>query len=383
MIKGNAPVVSVAKSLLASISEVTASLLCIDIEREKFIQFGCYIYRASPAIMELLTIENAPRNVVEIVHSISQKMDIAKDLVSKCQTSTSLVSDPALRLIISQLEEVTKQIGEELRLIPPSTFKDLNYAAVAIRGLSEEMQYADFQVTQAQAEQQREVETLQKQREQAQPETDLYSANIEISMTYSKSVSTSDSNGPFQSSGGSSMKPPSMSRNSTEHEFSDQFIEPMYRTFYCPLSKKIMDDPVTIETGVTYERKAIQEWFNKFEDPSNVFCPATRKTLISQVLETNMALKTTIEEWKDRNELGRIKMARAALSLASSPSMVLEAIKDLQEICERKKYSKIQVRNTGLLPLLVKLLAYKDRSVRGALLDLLRQLAEDDNDGKV
>jgi len=42
-----------------------------------------------------------------------------------------------------------------------------------------------------------------------------------------------------------------------------------------------------------------------------------------------MPLKATIQQWKERNEVTRMKVARAALSLASTESMVLEALKDL------------------------------------------------------
>ncbi|KAF2321393.1 hypothetical protein GH714_040982 [Hevea brasiliensis] len=89
-----------------------------------------------------------------------------------------------------------------------------------------------------------------------------------------------------------------------------------------------------------------------------------------------------IEEWKERNDEAKIKVACAALSLASSASMVFEAIRDLQGICARKQYNKVQVCNAGILPLLVKFLEYKDRDVRCAVLELLQQLAEDDDDGK-
>ncbi|OWM75860.1 hypothetical protein CDL15_Pgr009504 [Punica granatum] len=332
--------------------------------------------------MELQTTKNAPRNAAEILQSISRKIDLARDLVSKCQTGTSSVSDAELRLLVSQLEEVTKHIGEDLSSIPPSTFEDQNYVRVAVRSLSDEMQHACFRVAQSETEKQGEVETQPKQTEEAQLETDLYSVNVEVSMMSSNFSIESDSSGFSQSIGSILMKPRRMSRNSTGHQFGDQFVEPMYGTFYCPLLKKIMEDPVTTETGVTYERKAIAEWFNKFDKTGDFFCPTTGKKLSSRVLSTNMALKTTIEEWKDRNEAGRIKIARAALSLASSPTMVLEAIEELAQICKRKCFNKVQVCNIGILPKLVKLLGYKDRSVRSASLDLLRQLAEDDNDGK-
>lgn len=103
---------------------------------------------------------------------------------------------------------------------------------------------------------------------------------------------------------------------------------------------------------------------------------------MSTVLRPNIALKTTIEEWKARDEEAKIKVACAALSLGSSASMVFEAIRDLQGICARKQYNKVQVCNAGVLPLLVKFLEYKDRDVRCAVLELLRELADDD-DGKV
>lgn len=163
----------------------------------------------------------------------------------------------------------------------------------------------------------------------------------------------------------------------------DQYMEPTYEAFFCPLTKKIMEDPVTIRSGVTYERKAIIEWFEKFEDSEHVLCPTTGQQLMSKATNENIALKTTIEQWKERNEAARIKVARAALSLASSDTMVLEAVKDLQSICQRKPYNNALVRSVGILPLLVQCLEYKDKDVRCAVLELLLQLMEDDNDSKV
>ncbi|KAH1074335.1 hypothetical protein J1N35_026663 [Gossypium stocksii] len=157
-----------------------------------------------------------------------------------------------------------------------------------------------------------------------------------------------------------------------------QYIEPLYNTFFCPLTKQVMDDPVTIENGVTYERKVITEWFETFSHQDNVVCPTTGMKLKSRVLSANVALKTTIEEWKERNEVARIKAARTALSLACSDSMILEAIRDLQHICKRRRNNKALVFSVGILPLLIRLFGYKDRDVRCEVLELLRQLMEED-----
>ena len=162
-----------------------------------------------------------------------------------------------------------------------------------------------------------------------------------------------------------------------------QHVEPLYDTFFCPLTKEIMDNPVTIESGVTYEKKAVTKWYEKFENPEDIVCPKTGQKLVSRVLSTNMALKATIEEWKERNEVAQIKVARAALSRASTESMAIEALKVLQSICHMKPNNKIQICSMGMLPLIIKLLEYRDRQVRCATLELLLQLVKDDDEGKV
>lgn len=70
------------------------------------------------------------------------------------------------------------------------------------------------------------------------------------------------------------------------------------KDFVCPITSHIFDDPVTLETGQTYERKAIEEWFNR----GNITCPITRQKLQNtQLPKTNYVLKRLIASWKDRN----------------------------------------------------------------------------------
>jgi len=70
------------------------------------------------------------------------------------------------------------------------------------------------------------------------------------------------------------------------------------KDFVCPITSHIFDDPVTLETGQTYERKAIEEWFNR----GNLTCPITRQKLQNtQLPKTNYVLKRLIASWKDRN----------------------------------------------------------------------------------
>ncbi|KAH6823024.1 hypothetical protein C2S53_020427 [Perilla frutescens var. hirtella] len=70
------------------------------------------------------------------------------------------------------------------------------------------------------------------------------------------------------------------------------------KDFVCPITGQIFNDPVTLETGQTYERKAIQEWMSR----GNTTCPITRQPLSAASLpKTNYVLKRLITSWKDQH----------------------------------------------------------------------------------
>lgn len=68
--------------------------------------------------------------------------------------------------------------------------------------------------------------------------------------------------------------------------------------FICPLTGQLFEDPVTLETGETFERAAIKDWF----DQGNRTCPATGKYLEYVIVpSTNLVLKRVIDGWKSEN----------------------------------------------------------------------------------
>lgn len=369
------PIGSLAESLLAGIQDIINSLLCIRADKEIFVEIGCYFYRASIVIMELHTNWNTPTNTVEILQSLCKRVDLAKTFTMKLEKNAHTIQSSQLITIVHQLEGLVRSIGENLSLIPISTYANQEYADMAAKALSKDMKDASFSVTPS--------PNSKLRGERNQIETDLYSIDVDVDVSatnaqLSEMYMTGNqerSNGSKDFSGGSSlMALPQLA----------QYMEPLYDTFYCPLTKTVMDDPVTIESGVTYERRAITEWFEKIDDDQGeLVCPKTGQKLKSRSLSTNVALKATIDEWKERNEAARIKVARAALSLASTDNMVLEAIDDLRSVCKSKPYNKVQVRSIGLIPILGKFLDYRSRSIRQVTLELLRLLAEDDEEGKV
>ena len=73
-----------------------------------------------------------------------------------------------------------------------------------------------------------------------------------------------------------------------------EFLGGLARIFTCPISHDIMEDPVICSDGQTYERSAIQPWF----DLGNNTSPITNAALANTILIPNIALRQAIEAHK-------------------------------------------------------------------------------------
>lgn len=67
--------------------------------------------------------------------------------------------------------------------------------------------------------------------------------------------------------------------------------------FICPISHNIMEDPVIIQDGFTYDREYIIQWFE-----TNTTSPLTREIIDPQIIIPNINLKHSITEWKSLND---------------------------------------------------------------------------------
>ncbi|CAB4304250.1 unnamed protein product [Prunus armeniaca] len=63
--------------------------------------------------------------------------------------------------------------------------------------------------------------------------------------------------------------------------------------FRCPISLDLMKDPVTLSTGMTYDRSSIEKWI----ETGNRTCPATNQELKSFDQIPNHALRRMIQDW--------------------------------------------------------------------------------------
>ncbi|XP_078429503.1 U-box domain-containing protein 44-like [Wolffia australiana] len=160
-------------------------------------------------------------------------------------------------------------------------------------------------------------------------------------------------------------------------------LEPAYEAFICPLTGKVMRDPVTLENGHTFEREAIEKWFRECqEEGRKIICPLTRKQLHSVDLNPSIALRNTIEEWTKRNDAIMIEISRRSLSSSTPEPDVLQTFDYIQTLCQKKKAHKQAIRSAGLIPMIVDMLKNASSRVRLKSLETLRNIAEGDDDNK-
>ncbi|KAL2522079.1 U-box domain-containing protein 43 [Forsythia ovata] len=162
-------------------------------------------------------------------------------------------------------------------------------------------------------------------------------------------------------------------------------VEPIYDAFRCPLTKQVMRDPVALENGRTFEREAIEKWFRECrESGRKPICPLTLSELRSMELNPSVGLRNTIEEWNARNEAAQLDMAHRSLSPGSqeTESDILQALKFVQHLCQKKGSNKHVIRNAELTPMVVHMLNNSSRRVRCKALETLQIVVEEDFDIK-
>ncbi|XP_062097784.1 E3 ubiquitin-protein ligase PUB23-like [Humulus lupulus] len=65
--------------------------------------------------------------------------------------------------------------------------------------------------------------------------------------------------------------------------------------FLCPISREVMKEPVTIFSGVTYDRTSIEKWFFTYKKKT---CPATMQKASDFTLTPNHTLNRLILSWE-------------------------------------------------------------------------------------
>ncbi|KAI4339052.1 hypothetical protein MLD38_024036 [Melastoma candidum] len=94
--------------------------------------------------------------------------------------------------------------------------------------------------------------------------------------------------------------------------------------FLCPISLDLMKDPVTLLSGITYDRDSIQRWLEE----GNFTCPVTNQVLRSFDQIPNHVIRRMIQDWCMENNQSRIPTPRVPVDPYEVMG-VLDGIKDV------------------------------------------------------
>ena len=110
--------------------------------------------------------------------------------------------------------------------------------------------------------------------------------------------------------------------------------------FRCPISLDVMKSPVSLCTGVTYDRSSIQRWL----DNGNNTCPATMQILQTKDFVPNRTLQRLIQIWSD-SVRHRVDSPESPLSTESVDrrDQLLVAITDLESGSENRFESLVKI----------------------------------------
>ncbi|XP_010263014.1 PREDICTED: E3 ubiquitin-protein ligase PUB24-like [Nelumbo nucifera] len=152
----------------------------------------------------------------------------------------------------------------------------------------------------------------------------------------------------------------------------DEIEIPQY--FICPISLQIMKDPVTMVTGITYDRESIEQWlfFGK-----NTTCPVTKQPLPKDSdLTPNHTLRRLIQAWCIANASNGVDQIPTPKSLFDRtqvvkliqelriPQLQLQSLRKLEAIASRNEKNRGPMVEAGVAKAMVSLIMSRFREAR-------------------
>ncbi|XP_031275876.1 E3 ubiquitin-protein ligase PUB23-like [Pistacia vera] len=139
----------------------------------------------------------------------------------------------------------------------------------------------------------------------------------------------------------------------TEMEMKDYPLD-----FRCPISMELMTDPVTICTGVTYERKNIEKWFFIYKKKT---CPATMQSINTLDITPNHTLNRLIQAWINKQQSPPTSSIHhhdfiSLLSTLHSTPFKVTSLKKLRSILQTGDHTKAEFIRSGGVQIVVQIL---------------------------
>ncbi|KAF3659137.1 hypothetical protein T459_22002 [Capsicum annuum] len=398
------PFADLLSSTIESILELVLTSKNVFIEKKSFAELSAYLNRIVPFLKEINwknINDSAPwENVIEILNR--QTLDAAQ-LISDCSKKNKVYLLMSSRFISKRIENITREISRALSCIPLASLDISSGIKEEIFQLIDSMRTAEFRTAIAEEEILQKIDSGIEKRSVDRS----YANKLLVSIAEAVGVSTESSalrrefeefkneidNARLRKDQAEALQMDQIialleradaatSRQEKEKKYftkrkslGSQPLEPLL-SFYCPITREVMTDPVETPSGHTFERCAIEKWLAEGN-----LCPMTSKPLNNTMLRPNKTLRQSIEEWRDRNTI--ITIASMKLKLSSTEEEeVLNCLEQIKDICEQREIHREWVIMEDYIPILIKLLGLKSRDIRNLVLEVLCVLAKDGDDAK-
>ncbi|XP_015940595.1 U-box domain-containing protein 43 [Arachis duranensis] len=298
--------------------------------KESFKILSKHLFDIEPVLKELQLQElNESQAARAALESLESDVKRANNLVEKYRNRGRFYLLVKCRYIVGEVEQVTRDIGKSLAALSLANTEVLTRISDQVDRLQNEMQRVEFEASRSQLQI---VEKLDYAlREQKLDQAFANDMLEEIARAVGVPVEPSEISKELASI--RKEKEEAASRKErAEYIFLEQIIELLSRAdaardyegvkkqyfervqvierydsreryilplnpFLCSITGVVMVDPVSLCTGTTCERSAIEDWFHN----GNRTDPETNEVLEETTLRSNIPLRQSIEEWRELN----------------------------------------------------------------------------------
>ncbi|KAJ1398902.1 Zinc finger, RING/FYVE/PHD-type [Sesbania bispinosa] len=373
------------------------------IGKESFKALSKYLFDIEPVLKELQLREVNDSQAARVaLESLEGDVKRANNLVEKYRNRGRFYLLVKCRSIVEEVEQVTRGIGRSLDALSIANTEVLSRISDQVDRLQNEMQKVEFEASQSQlqivdklnqglreqkldqafandilddiaravgvpvepSEISKELASIRREKEEAANRKEQ--AEYIFLEQIIKLLSRADAARDYEE-----VKNQYIERVQVIERYDprEKYILPL-KSFLCCITGAVMVDPVSLCTGTTCERSAIEAWFYD----GNRTDPETKEVLEDTTLRSNIPLRQSIEEWREINYCLVIRSIRENLL---SNSDLQESMSQMQALIKENSINKDWISVGGLTDIVISILgSSNDTEVKMKILNTLKDAVE-------
>ncbi|WJX17120.1 hypothetical protein P8452_07066 [Trifolium repens] len=399
------PIGTILAVLTSQVVKTANAAIDVLVEKESFNVLSKHLLDIAPVLKELqlqeLNESQAARVALESLESDVKK---ASNLVEKYKNRGRFYLLMKCRYIVKEVEQVIRDIGSSLAALSLANTEVLSRISDQVNRLQSEMQRAEFEASQSQldivdklnhgikeqkldqafandmleeiaravgvpvepSEISKEIASIRWEKEEAANRKER--AEVIFLEQIILLLSQADAARDYEE-----VKKQYFKRVQVIERYGsrERYIPPL-NSFLCSITGEVMVDPVSLCTGTTCERSAIEVWF----DDGNLTDPKTEEVLEDTTLRSNVRLRESIVEWRELNYCFRIKSIRENL-LSNSDLLLKESLSQMQDLISENSINKDWISIGELTDTIISILGNSDSTdVKMKILITLKDVVE-------